>query len=224
MEPGRAHGCPVAVHFVVDGRCGTCNRESHTEPADAMGQRARHREECASLTRACADRFHQRDRDRNPPEHRSRALLRLARAHLVFRRTQLPASAERRWRHAVAGLGMARHEQRTTHLSRLGASPETPASRLSEVLGTSPVHESTQRDPLGYWVQIDTAGLRDRLTGAHHIQRPWTGPGLEMRRRLLPNGEYQYTLHSNAPITVPSTHVINVGRRGDARLLPPVRH
>lgn len=105
--------------------------------------------------------------------------------------------------------------------------PESPVRQLSEVLGTSPVHQSSQRDPLGYWMQIDTASLQEpwRVWAGHAVDLPWRGPGVEMRRRVLPSGEYQYTLHSNAPIHVPSTHIVNVGRRGGrATPLGPVRH
>ncbi|MDQ0008983.1 hypothetical protein J2T07_001160 [Luteibacter jiangsuensis] len=105
--------------------------------------------------------------------------------------------------------------------------PESPVRQLSEVLGMSPVHRSLQRDPLGYWMQIDTASLHEpwRVWAGPGANPPWTGPGFEMRRRVLPSGEYQYTLHSHAPIHIPSTHIINVGRRGErATPLGPVRH
>lgn len=105
--------------------------------------------------------------------------------------------------------------------------PESPVAQLSDVLGMSPVQRSLQRDPLGYWMQIDTASLHEpwRVWAGPGANRPWTGPGFEMRRRVLPSGEYQYTLHSQAPIHIPSTHIVNVGRRGGrATPLGSVRH
>lgn len=104
--------------------------------------------------------------------------------------------------------------------------PETPTRRLAEALGTSPMQQAGQRDPLGYAIQIDTASLRDpwRPVGNQHVVR---GPGgnFEMRRRLLPNGEYQYQLTSSDPIRIPSNYIVNAGRRGEQPApLVPVRY
>ena len=103
--------------------------------------------------------------------------------------------------------------------------PEMPIQRLSEVLGTSPVHQLGQRDPLGYALQIDMARIRDA--------RPWrnaTGVrrhefDFDIRRRVLPNGEYQYFLQSLGPVHFPSRYIINAGRRAaNPSPLPPLRH
>jgi hypothetical protein len=103
--------------------------------------------------------------------------------------------------------------------------PESPVAQLSDVLGMSPVHRSSQRDPLGYWMQINTTSLRAPPRPEWAGSRTGPDPGFEIRRRILPSGEYQYTLHSNAPIYIPSTHIINVGRRGGLPTpLGPVRH
>ncbi|PTR35261.1 hypothetical protein C8J98_101524 [Luteibacter sp. OK325] len=93
--------------------------------------------------------------------------------------------------------------------------PEMPAARLSEALGTSPIQQAGQRDPLAYAMQIDTVHLRDpwRWVGPHHAV-PGPGASLELRRRLLPNGEYQYLLQSSQPIRIYSEHIIDLGRRG----------
>jgi len=103
--------------------------------------------------------------------------------------------------------------------------PESPVAQLSDVLGMSPVHRSSQRDPLGYWMQINTTSLRAPPRPGWAGPRTGPGPGFEIRRRILPSGEYQYTLHSHAPIYIPSAHIINVGRRGELGTpLGPVRH
>lgn len=94
--------------------------------------------------------------------------------------------------------------------------PETPVNRLSEALGTSPVHQAGQRDPLGYSIQIDLSRLRDPWTpvGPHHVV---VGPGadLELRRRILPSGEFQYSLQSPLPIRIHSLDIVGVGRQGE---------
>lgn len=94
--------------------------------------------------------------------------------------------------------------------------PETPVSRLSEALGTSPVQQAGQRDPLSYALQIDMVHLREqwRQVGPHHVV---TGPGagLELRRRVLPNGEYQYLLQSVRPVRLHAQYIIDVSRRGE---------
>lgn len=93
--------------------------------------------------------------------------------------------------------------------------PEAPASRLSEALGTSPAQHTGGRDPLGYAMQIDMTRLRSpwRQVGPHHAI-PGPGAYLEMRRRLLPNGEYQYFLQSSEPIRVYAEDIVDLGRRG----------
>lgn len=116
------------------------------------------------------------------------------------------------------------HGQRTYPVSVLP--PETPTRRLAEALGTSPMQQAGQRDPLGYAIQIDTASLRHpwRPVGPQHAIR---GPGgdFELRRRLLPNGEYQYQMTSSDPIRIPSTYIVNAGRRGEQPApLVPVRY
>jgi hypothetical protein len=64
--------------------------------------------------------------------------------------------------------------------------PETPTNVLSEVIGVMPGQQAAGRDPLAHWMQIDLLARRRDLQ-----------PGYEMRRRLLPSGEYQYMLTTN---------------------------
>jgi hypothetical protein len=100
--------------------------------------------------------------------------------------------------------------------------PETPPALLSDVLGTSPVHQTGRRDPLGYWLQIDMMRFHHRNVGDGRILLEPEAP-FQVRRRALPGGEYQYTLHSERPIRVPSTHILSVGERGGRpRPLPPM--
>lgn len=92
--------------------------------------------------------------------------------------------------------------------------PEVPGARLADVLGTSPGQQAGQRDPLGYWVQIDLTSARaPRQPGAHEPPPWWRG--VEMRRRVLPHGEYQYTLQSRWHLSIPTTDIAGVGRRGE---------
>ena len=91
--------------------------------------------------------------------------------------------------------------------------PETPVNLLAEALGVSPAQQAGGRDPLGYWVQIDTARLR-------HLQREQPvlieldSHGFEMHRRLLPSGEYQYTLTRVAfPMRFQPGLISGIGRR-----------
>jgi hypothetical protein len=91
--------------------------------------------------------------------------------------------------------------------------PETPTGQLAEALGTSPVHQTAQRDPFGYWMEINMRYQQPQRQGPHHIRPSWNMM-LEMHRRILPNGDYQYTLQNHEAIRVPSTYVISTGRRG----------
>lgn len=101
--------------------------------------------------------------------------------------------------------------------------PETPTSRLSEALGVSPVHRAGQRDPLGYWVLIDITPRESQRVGRHHVIPSWSF-GFNVRRRLLPSGEYQYMLQSERPIYVPIGEVVSTGRRGgQPHSLPALR-
>lgn len=99
--------------------------------------------------------------------------------------------------------------------------PETPLSRLSEVLGTSPGQQAGRRDPLGYAMQIDLARLRNAM----EVGQALIGDaGFEMRRRLLPSGEYQYTLQSSRRVHIPLNCIIDVSHRGgQPTSLPGVR-
>jgi hypothetical protein len=100
--------------------------------------------------------------------------------------------------------------------------PETPTGQLAEALGTSPAQQAVQRDPLGYWMEINMRYQAPRRVGPHHFRPTWN-TGIEMRRRILPSGDYQYTLHSEGAIQVPSTYVISIGQRGgQPRALPPM--
>jgi hypothetical protein len=94
--------------------------------------------------------------------------------------------------------------------------PETPTARLAEALGTSPIQQAGQRDPLGYAMQIDMEPLRNpwQAAGPHHVV-VGRGAELELRRRVLANGEYQYLLQSMRPVRIHSEHIIDVGRRGE---------
>ncbi|WP_448096046.1 dermonecrotic toxin domain-containing protein [Luteibacter yeojuensis] len=101
--------------------------------------------------------------------------------------------------------------------------PETPTARLSDVLGTSPVHQAGRRDPLGYWVQIDMMRFHHRDLGNGHILLE-PEPSFQVHRRILPSGEYQYTLYSERSLRIPSTHILSVGERGGRpAALPPIR-
>ena len=64
--------------------------------------------------------------------------------------------------------------------------PGTPAARLDEVLGVTPAHRLAGRDPLAHWVQVDTRYMVDAFRRPNHA----------LARRLLPDGEYAYTLHT----------------------------
>ncbi|HVI56532.1 MAG TPA: DUF6543 domain-containing protein [Luteibacter sp.] len=89
--------------------------------------------------------------------------------------------------------------------------PETPLNRLAEALGTSPIQQAGRRDPLGYAMLIDMARLRDATTAGQAVMG---GPGFELRRRILPNGEYQYTLQSSRRVRIATSYIISVSRRG----------
>jgi hypothetical protein len=94
---------------------------------------------------------------------------------------------------------------------------------LSEALGVSPVHRAGQRDPLGYWVLIDITPRESQRVGRHHVIPSWSF-GFNVRRRLLPSGEYQYMLQSERPIYVPIGEVVSTGRRGgQPHSLPALR-
>jgi hypothetical protein len=89
---------------------------------------------------------------------------------------------------------------------------------LGEALGVSPVQQAGGRDPLGYWVQIDTARLRD-LQRDQPVLIEADSHGFDMHRRLLPSGEYQYTLSRLAfPVRFQPGLISGIGRRigGDA--------
>lgn len=104
--------------------------------------------------------------------------------------------------------------------------PETPTGRLAEALGTSPVQQAGQRDALGYALQIDLTRLREpwRQVSRTHVVIG-DGADFELYRRVLPNGEYRYTMQSGRPIRIASTHITNAGRRGEApTALAPARH
>ncbi|WP_156165887.1 hypothetical protein [Luteibacter rhizovicinus] len=102
--------------------------------------------------------------------------------------------------------------------------PEMPTPRLSEVLGTSPLHQAGQRDPLGYALQIDTARIRDARAWGDLPHGRRGELAFDMRRRVLPSGEYQYFLESLVPLHVPSRYIVDTGRRGASPApLPPVR-
>jgi hypothetical protein len=99
--------------------------------------------------------------------------------------------------------------------------PETPLNRLSEALGTSPIQQAGRRDPLGYAMLIDMARLRDAMGVGQAVMG---GPGFEMRRRVLPSGEYQYTLQSSRRVRISTSYIISVSRRGGLPTpLPGVR-
>jgi hypothetical protein len=104
--------------------------------------------------------------------------------------------------------------------------PETPVHRLDEALGTSRVQQVGQRDPLAYALQIDLRRFREpwQQVGRNHIVIG-DSTHVELRRRVLPDGEYQYLLQARQPVRIPSTFIVNTGRRG-ARPdpLPPARY
>lgn len=121
------------------------------------------------------------------------------------------------WLDDVAGV-------RTYTYSLSALPPEMPTQRLSEVLGTSPVHQAGQRDPLGYALQIDTARIREARTWENTPLGRHGDLDFDMRRRVLPSGEYQYVLHSLVPLRLPSRYLIDTGRRGASPApLPPIR-
>lgn len=64
--------------------------------------------------------------------------------------------------------------------------PGTPAARLDEVLGVAPAQRSGGSNPLAHWVQIDTRYMLDAFRRPNHA----------LVRRLLPDGEYAFTLHT----------------------------
>jgi hypothetical protein len=100
--------------------------------------------------------------------------------------------------------------------------PETPVSQLGPALGASPVQQAGQRDPFGYSMLIDLARLRDALRAGRAVLGE---ADIELHRRLLPNGEYRYTLQSRGPLRIPSTYIVSVARRlGQPRRLPAVRY
>lgn len=94
--------------------------------------------------------------------------------------------------------------------------PETPAARLAEALGTSPIQQGALRDPLAYALHFDLGRFREpwQPAGRNHFVRT-PDVDFELRRRRLPNGEFQYELQSSRPVRIPSTHIVNVGRRGE---------
>jgi len=103
--------------------------------------------------------------------------------------------------------------------------PETPIQRLSEVLGTSPVHQAGQRDPLGHALQIDTARIRDMRAWGNTPREHRGELDFDMYRSVLPSGEYQYFLRSTVPLRVPSRFIVDTGRRGATPSpLPSARH
>lgn len=103
--------------------------------------------------------------------------------------------------------------------------PETPVQRLSDVLGTSPIHQAGQRDPLGHAMQIDTARIRDARAWENTASAPGGELDFDMYRSVLPSGEYQYFLRSTVPLRMPSRFIISAGRRGSSPSpLLPVRH
>jgi hypothetical protein len=102
--------------------------------------------------------------------------------------------------------------------------PETPLSRLAEALGASPVQQAGQPDRMAYAMLIDMTRLRDPLQ-VQFGRFAMREMELELHRRLLPNGEYQYTLRSFGRVHIPSDYVVSVGRRGGhPTTLPAVRH
>jgi len=64
--------------------------------------------------------------------------------------------------------------------------PGTPRTQLDGNLGISPAHRLGGRDPLAHWVQVDTRYMSDLFRRLNHA----------LVRRLMPNGEYAYTLHA----------------------------
>jgi hypothetical protein len=102
--------------------------------------------------------------------------------------------------------------------------PETPTNLLAEALGLSPVQQTGGRDPLGHWLQIDTARLRDMQRDVP-ILIEHDSHGFEMHRRLLPSGEYQYMLtRIGFPMRFRPELISGSGRRiGDRAIVQPLQ-
>ncbi|UPG94852.1 hypothetical protein [Luteibacter aegosomatissinici] len=91
------------------------------------------------------------------------------------------------------------HNYRVTTLP-----PGTPRAQLEEVLGVTPGHRLGGRDPLAYWVQIDTRYMRDAFRRPNHA----------LDRRQLASGEYAYTLHTwNLELRVPHSYTFTAPRQ-----------
>lgn len=95
--------------------------------------------------------------------------------------------------------------------------PETPRSRLAGVLGTSQVPPTGRRDPLGSWMEIDFRGLVES-------GEPGRALGFALRRRPLPQGEYQYSFETANTVRIPEAY-LRQGHRGGTGtgVIHPVR-
>ncbi|MGA7440109.1 MAG: hypothetical protein WBW32_18460, partial [Luteibacter sp.] len=80
-----------------------------------------------------------------------------------------------------------------------------PATRLSDALGVS-LPQAGERDPFKHWVEINLDGIRN--TASNDAGRI----GFELRRRLLPSGEFRYTMEGTQSMAIPVA-LIRTGRR-----------
>lgn len=91
-------------------------------------------------------------------------------------------------------------------LTTLG--PVAPTNQLDHVLGIARWQRMRGRDPLGRWASIDTAPLR-RARGRNGLLQ------YTLHRRVMPGGEYEYTLRSADPeISLPAGDFSTGSRTG----------
>jgi len=86
--------------------------------------------------------------------------------------------------------------------------PEVPRGRLADALGVSRVPPVGERDPLGRWLEIDFRGLVQSGEAGREL-------GFGLRRRPLPNGDYQYSFETLTTVRLPQEY-IRQGRRDGA--------